>query len=70
MVDDVRTSWEVRVAFLEHRLLELDDVVQQLASNVARLERELAAVRDEMPALMEGSAAHERPPHHLPVPIR
>jgi hypothetical protein len=34
------------------------------------LEADLDAVRDEMPALMEGGGGHERPPHHLPTPIR
>ncbi len=64
------TDWEVRVAFLEHRLLELDDVVRLLATKVERLEAELAEVRDELPAMMEAGTGHERPPHHLPTPIR
>ena len=70
MNEHTTTDWEIRVAFLEHRLLELDDVVRALAAKVERLEAGLDAVRDEMPALMEGGGGHERPPHHLPTPIR
>lgn len=60
---------EERIAWLERHVVEQDKAVLELADEVQRLKRELAALRgraaarDAAPA--EGEApANERPPHY------
>lgn len=54
---------EIKVAYLEKSLLELDDVVREMADKIAGLEREVAEIRDEsMPTSNDLEA--EKPPHY------
>lgn len=57
---------EVKVAFLERDLRELDDVVRGLVRRIELLERELAALREQSaPESVRGTLAEEVPPHSV-----
>lgn len=60
---------EERIAWLERHVVEQDKAVLELADEVQRLKRELAALRERAAAReaapAEGEApANERPPHY------
>jgi uncharacterized coiled-coil protein SlyX len=62
---------EVKVAYLERNLAELDAVVQALYEEVAQLRRALEAMRAAAAAREEARTeaaepgiVHERPPHY------
>jgi uncharacterized coiled-coil protein SlyX len=58
---------EVKVAFLEHHLAELDVVLRAQADRLGVLQAELVAIRDERQwAATRGGLAEEVPPHHEP----
>jgi len=56
---------EVKAAFLEHRLAELEVVVREQADALERMGREVAALREVAGWGAErGGLAEEVPPHH------
>ncbi len=65
--DDRLNELESRVAFQDHTLAELNDVVTVQERRIARLETELAALKTQMktiaPSLI-ASASEETPPPH------
>jgi len=62
---DRLTRLEERYAHLQRHSAEQDKVMLQLADELARLRKELAAVRTRQQEPREGGdAADERPPHY------
>lgn len=60
---------EVKIAFLEHTLSELDGVVRELADDNTRLKREVLELRERMQAAMGNGEAmdperYQVPPHY------
>lgn len=56
---------EVKVAFLEHHLAELDGVLRVQADRIAALQAELVALREDRSwTSARGGLAEEVPPHH------
>lgn len=51
---------EVKLAFLERHILELDGVVRGLSDQVHRLKAELAELQDAG----SETSGHEKPPHY------
>lgn len=54
---------EVKLAFQEHTIAELDDVLRALVDRVEALERELEAVREEH-RNAQAPFVNEKPPHY------
>ena len=65
--DDRLTELETRVAFQDHTIGELNDVVTGQSQRIAHLERELTVLKTQMktmaPSLI-ASASEETPPPH------
>jgi uncharacterized coiled-coil protein SlyX len=57
---------EVKIAFLEHQLAELDGVVRELFARLARAEDELRRLTEKRTA--EEESANEDPPPHWEKP--
>lgn len=55
---------EVKVAFVEARLLDLDDVVRELADQLAALRHEVESLRERVEAEDLTGTAPEKPPHY------
>jgi uncharacterized coiled-coil protein SlyX len=56
---------EVKVAFLEHLVADLDDLVRRQHARIDDLERDLRELRGEVgAAAVRGGPEDERPPHH------
>ena len=55
---------EVRVAFQERTISELDEVVCELATRLERMERELREVRDTVNAAPDDDTPEPPPPHY------
>lgn len=62
------TDVEIKLAFLERLVAELDDVVRDLGARVDTLRDEIAVVRERATAASaeEGASpsSHEPPPHY------
>jgi len=65
------TDLEIRLAFLEHTLSQLDEVVRETADENARMRRLMTELRQRVeqaadPGAAEGSTdlEYERPPHY------
>ena len=56
------TELEVKVAFQEHQLAELDDVIRQLRDQLDTLTREVSELREQMPETDEEK--WQKPPHY------
>lgn len=54
---------EIKVAFQEHTIAELDGVIQQLAKDIERLARQLRELQEEHAASRE-PPINEKPPHY------
>jgi uncharacterized coiled-coil protein SlyX len=55
---------EIKIAFLERHLAELDDVVRRLVDELATTRRELGEVRDAQSPPEKPSLESEKPPHY------
>ncbi len=53
---------EVKVAFQEHAVAQLDEVIQQLRLQIEALQRDLIAVREQQAAMMP--PVEDAPPPH------
>ncbi|HMV66649.1 MAG TPA: SlyX family protein [Myxococcota bacterium] len=66
VTDEERQAYEVKIAFLERDLRDLDDVVRALVVRLDRVEAELAGLREQdVAASVRGSLAEEVPPHSV-----
>ncbi len=57
------TELEVKVAFQEHQLSELDGVIQTLRNELDQLRHEVKEIREQADA-PESEDAHQPPPHY------
>ena len=65
-VTDRVTELEIKVAFLENHIGELDGIIHQLVQRMERAEREIGELREERSAASTlGSPEEEVPPHHV-----
>jgi uncharacterized coiled-coil protein SlyX len=56
---------EVKVAFQEHQIGELNDVIMEFAVKLEELRRDLSSVMQTVAAQQElGDQKNERPPHY------
>lgn len=55
---------EVKVAFLERHVGELDGVIRQLYDELAALRRDLAALGEAVRLDQPIDRTHEKPPHY------
>jgi uncharacterized coiled-coil protein SlyX len=60
---------EVKIAFLEHTLSELDGVVRELADDNVRLKREVVELRERLQVAIGGGESmdperYQVPPHY------
>jgi uncharacterized coiled-coil protein SlyX len=62
-VDDRLMDLEIKVAFLEKHVADLDGVIREMAQHIEILRRELAEVRDRSDGTPE-KPGDERPPHY------
>lgn len=53
---------EVKAAFLEHTVAELDEVIRELFDRIGRLERDVTELREERMEM--GDRPGETPPHY------
>jgi uncharacterized coiled-coil protein SlyX len=57
---------EVKLAFMEHHVAQLDELVRGCFARIDQLEAELSALRQQTSAAsVRGSLVEELPPHHL-----
>ena len=67
-MDDRLTELESRIAFQEHTLQELNDVIVRQEREIDGLRRQLDALRAEFkalaPALVAGRSEETPPPHY------
>ena len=66
-MDDRITDLEVKLAFLEKHIGELDELFQQLHGTVDRLQSEIVALAEAQasdPASTERRLIDEKPPHY------
>lgn len=61
--DDRLTELEIRTAHQERQLEQFHEVLMDLRGEIARLERELAKVRDRLEGGPEVGPGNEPPPH-------
>ena len=63
--DDERwLDLDVKLAFQERLIRELDALVRELGDRLAKAERELAELRQAMPPPLPLGAINEPPPHY------
>ena len=59
------TALEVKVAFIENQMMELDGVIRDLANQLGTLIDEFEAVKQEAQGFMEERGlGDEKPPHY------
>ncbi len=56
-------SLEVKIAFLEHGLAELDEVIRAVRDDLEVTRRELVALREQQASLLP-EVIDEKPPHY------
>lgn len=62
------TNLEIKIAFIERHVAQLDELVRDVVDGLAELREELARLREqqEAPAAsVRGSLEEEVPPHHV-----
>ena len=57
-------SLEVKLAFLEKQLLDLSDVVREVADKLADVEREMTGLRERLHSEDVAGTGPEKPPHY------
>ena len=62
-MDDRLETLEVKVAFQEHTIAQLDEVVRELAEKVEVLQEQLRSLREEYNA-NQPAPIDEKPPHY------
>lgn len=62
-MDDRVERLEVKVAFQEHELAQLDEVIQRLHAELDELRREIGTVKAQVDKL-EPSPENAKPPHY------
>ena len=62
-MDDRLTDVEIKLAFAERRIDELDDVVRQVSETVDILTKEVARLR-KVVGQPDAAPANEKPPHY------
>lgn len=66
-MDDRLTTLEVKIAYIEHQVAQLDAVLRQTIDGLEGLRREVGALlEDRNVASVRGSLEEEVPPHHVP----
>ena len=55
---------DVKLAFQERLIRELDALVREFATRLDKAERELAEIKQAMPRPLPLGAIHEPPPHY------
>jgi SlyX protein len=55
---------EVRIAYQDRTIAELDEVVREFTKRIIELERELAALRATLTEPQEAIRGHDEPPPH------
>lgn len=55
---------EIKIAFLEKHVTDLDAVVREMSDHLIALRREVAALAESEAAAKPASASHEAPPHY------
>ncbi|MCP4449249.1 MAG: SlyX family protein [Myxococcales bacterium] len=55
---------EVRLAYQDHLIAELDGVVRSFAMRVERLERQITDLKESVGAGLEIGSGNEAPPHY------
>ncbi|MCB9666459.1 MAG: SlyX family protein [Alphaproteobacteria bacterium] len=71
-MSDPTTEMEIKLAFLEHHVGELDGALRLALDRIDALRGEVARLEGRVIALAQAEASpggHERPPHHLPDPV-
>ena len=64
-MSDPIEDMQVKMAFLEKNLMDLDGVVRELYDRIEGLERDLASVRSTVEEQqLEGGLAANKPPHY------
>lgn len=67
-VDERMTDLEIKIAFVERHVAQLDDLVRDMVDGLAELRVELGRLREmqDAPATsVRGSLEEEVPPHHV-----
>jgi uncharacterized coiled-coil protein SlyX len=65
-LDERFTDLEVKVAFLEHHVAQLDELVRVALTGLERMESELSGLREQLTEGAKlGSPEEEVPPHHV-----
>ena len=56
---------EVKVAFQEHQIGELNDVIREMADRIDDMQRDLRSLKETVSASAKlGDQKNERPPHY------
>ena len=64
-MDDRLMNLEVKLAFLENHVAELDSLLGKYIERARRLEHEVAELRESKSKnIVRGTLEEERPPHH------
>ncbi len=62
--DERIIALETRIAYQDHLLASLDEVVREFAARVEALERKLHMVQESTASYLETGPANEPPPHY------
>lgn len=62
--DDRLVQLETRIAYQDHLLANLDEVVREFSHRVQQLERELQSLRESVNSSGETGPANDPPPHY------
>lgn len=64
-MDEQMMNLEVKLAFQEHQIGELNDVIRDLADRLEEVQRDLRALKETVSAQEKlGDQKNERPPHY------
>lgn len=63
-LDDRFLDMDVKLAYQERLVRELDALVREFADRLAKAERELAELKQSVPRPLPLGAANEPPPHY------